>query len=473
MKWDMSEPVRADKHFPWYLPSINEIFSSAISKSALEHRGKEAPNSLPVPGQLNFLLKDSFFYYPRCMYSAGMAEHDLEKSKKVDASVRSRDPLNTFILADSGGYQVITGRLDIDWDDPDNRLEKNLRWQEDMVTVGMYLEIPIHVHKTEYFEKADKKGEYKNKKGEPVSRIPNRFFNDKAQVLAKTEKSFEYFQENKSGKIDFLLPLHGGNAGEAIEWYEQFKRFDHIGYAVGGILAKDYTELISLIDYINRDGGFKDDKGQYFHVFGRGTATPAIAFTVLQAVMNKHCNDRLRVTFDASSPVSQGGTGKVYNDFQLLPDKYIASHDMKSFYERCKKLDEDEPYPYCESAVLEQMPIKDIFYSGGRSNYNMDALAYAIISSHNVFVHVRGLYNSLQRVMVDHRLLVEMLGKSDGSEVLKPYVSWDRVKKLEDAAAFYYSMLACSDALLAEPEHYLARLAADGYREGLFKGAMS
>ncbi|SVD53216.1 uncharacterized protein METZ01_LOCUS406070, partial [marine metagenome] len=64
---------------------------------------------------LNFLKQDAYFHYPYGLYSAGHAHLKIEQSNKEEAMVQQRDQSNTMILGDSGGFQIATGVLKMDW----------------------------------------------------------------------------------------------------------------------------------------------------------------------------------------------------------------------------------------------------------------------------------------------------------------------------------------------------------------------
>jgi len=397
------------------------------------------------PQKLNFLLPDSYFYYPRALYSVGSAELDLEKNRKLDKSVMSRDPLNTWILADCGGYQAKSDELKIDYKYPDDYLEKNLRWQEDIADVGMYLEIPIEIADMEYFEKKSKTGKFKNEKGENTARWDNRFYNRKSALLEFTEQCFDFFDKNKSEDFKMCMPIHGRTIDEAIEWYERFKKYDHCGYAFGGALSVDITNLCYLADHIKRDGGFENGRGELLHIFGVGHARAMIAYTVLMTVLRKHCNPDLQLTIDASSPGLQAAKfGQVYNDFSVDPDKYLTSPNTMRFQDAIKNLNPEMHYPYAgNSPVFQNIKVKD-FLSDKKSG-KPDALTSQIVTANNIYMHITSLYFVMERTFRDVEILTNKLNEKSfmGQDFNEYLINEDFTIKEDAAASFLYLRSMC------------------------------
>ena len=60
--------------------------------------------------------KDTYFHYPYGLYSAGHAHLDIDKSHADEPMIQERDR-NTVkvILGDSGGFQIATGVMKLDW----------------------------------------------------------------------------------------------------------------------------------------------------------------------------------------------------------------------------------------------------------------------------------------------------------------------------------------------------------------------
>jgi hypothetical protein len=468
--WDLSEPVRKDRPFPWYLPSINKMFVTPCSTPADKQRKGVHLKSLPDTGQLSFLLKDSFFYYPNALYSAGVAEWDIGKSKINDKAVLKRDRLNTFMLADSAGYQVSTDALPIDWDKPEKTMEPILRWQEHMADVGMYLDIPSRLRNVETFEK-------KNKAGEIVKSTSNRFFGDQSGILQRSVDNYEFFASLKP-KIKMLKPIQGETIDEVIDWYKAVKHIPCCGYAFASPMTKNYGNLLAAIDYIWRDGGFDEGQDKYLHIFGRGSPSDGVALTALMWALRQFVSPDIRVTFDSSSPVlASGRYGQVLKNATYLPDGNIPSQPMDSFCKQAKDVNRDLPFPYAHSPVLNVIPLKEIFRAKVLSketgaDREMDGLSYSIISSHNIFVLLQTIYTTLNKVLLDYAYLSEQIDDrlAGKRELLDPHVDWDNLG-WENPGPLFYELLAQTKAVLNLDTHDKARNWIDKNRGTIFNKA--
>ena len=76
-----------------------------------------------MPGQttmenLNWLnAQESLFPYRWSLYSAGHADIDITKDSPKEDMIRNRDT-NSFLLGDSGGFQIAKGVWEGDWANP-------------------------------------------------------------------------------------------------------------------------------------------------------------------------------------------------------------------------------------------------------------------------------------------------------------------------------------------------------------------
>ena len=450
-KWDLSEPVRKDSSLPWYLPSINSMFAKPMGMTTKALRPGNIPKTLPDPEKLNFLLPSSFYYYPACLYSAGVADLDIASSRKTDRSILRRDRSNTFIMADSGGYQVATNKLEIDWKNPESTLERILDWQQHMCNVGMHLEIPVR-----------------------ASRIEESVFHGRRDAcIEQSKQNFEFFEKTKRDDFELIIPIHGDDIAEAINWYEEVKNFDGCGWAVGGQLGEDYATLLLLIHHIHKDGGFSGKRGQYFHLFGKGTGKAGIVASVLQYTMRRMGAENIRVTFDASSPVKMGGRfANVYEEPTFAPAEQIPRQQMNSFSEGIKGLNQSRPYPYAKSAVLDDINVEDILNLLSNSKYGMDGLAYSVLASHNVCVAVQTIYGTLHRAHTELQMVSEQLSDQKASgKPMKPYVSWDDALTNNDVGAWMYTLIAATGEVLAQLRTEEAIIMAQGKWKELFNTA--
>ncbi|MGB0683713.1 MAG: hypothetical protein ACPGOV_13450 [Magnetovibrionaceae bacterium] len=451
-EWDLSRPVHKDSHLPWYLPSINKMVARPMGRTVREMRPGNNPQSFPDPEKLNFLLKSGFFYYPRCLYSAGVAELDIPTSQTNDRSILSRDKTNTFIMTDSGGYQAAVDTLKIDWKDPEPTLLKILRWQEHMANVGMHLDVPIGACRQEN----------------------SHFYQNRNGCLEQSKANFEFFEAHRSKDFPLITPIHGASIAEAINWYEAVKKHPCCGWAVGGHLTQDYGTTLLLLDHIIRDGGFQGERGQFFHIFGKGTGKHGIVATVLQTALRRYANDETIVTFDSSSPIKMGGRfAKVFKEPVFKPNEQIIAQDMDQFCEAIDDLNPKKPYPYCYSPVLEGIAVEDILNPLSKSKYGMDGLAYAILAVHNTFIAVQSVYQTIHNALAEFELITQQLQEAKKSEKqIDPFVSWSDIHSKGDVGAWLYTLIVATNEVFSQANHDAAAIAATIKWKDLFAEAL-
>ena len=111
-----------NKDYAVFLPSISTFYSTIVSKEQNEPGKSVPPERVPAGFEsgiegLNFLnKKDAYFYYPYALYSAGHAQLDLSKTDTMESMIQKRDRKDTFILGDSGGFQIAKGVIKFDWE---------------------------------------------------------------------------------------------------------------------------------------------------------------------------------------------------------------------------------------------------------------------------------------------------------------------------------------------------------------------
>ena len=110
----------SNKDYAVFLPSISGFYQGFISKE-MNGQGIEADR---VPAGfdkgisgMNFLDQhNSYFKYKWGLYSAGHAQLNTVKSDTEEAMVQKRNRDETFILGDSGGFQIAKGVIKLDWE---------------------------------------------------------------------------------------------------------------------------------------------------------------------------------------------------------------------------------------------------------------------------------------------------------------------------------------------------------------------
>ena len=136
MKTNLTEE---QKDFSRFLPALSGFYATYVGKQQSAEYVKKS--RIPANFQngvesLNYLNeKEGAFSYKWSLYSAGHAELDTQKDSPKEAMIRERDRNNTWVLGDSGGFQIGKGVWEGDWKDPNcPKAQKTrdgvLRWMD-------------------------------------------------------------------------------------------------------------------------------------------------------------------------------------------------------------------------------------------------------------------------------------------------------------------------------------------------------
>ena len=134
-----------------FLPAVSSFFISGLGKQ------REGENYFPkerIPPsfngdveKLNFLNSSQGLYtYKWGLYSAGHANLDVTKDDPSESIIREREE-GTFMLGDSGGFQILKCQWPADWKDPNcpramKKRKEVLTWMDTYMDYGMCLDIP-------------------------------------------------------------------------------------------------------------------------------------------------------------------------------------------------------------------------------------------------------------------------------------------------------------------------------------------
>jgi len=169
------------------------------------------PQGLPhgVEG-LNWLAPEGLWQYKWSLHSAGHASLDLEKDLYREDMYRVRNRETSWLLGDSGGFQIGKGKWEGDWRagsgcaQAQKKREGVLRWMDKFMDYGMILDIPAWVDRSPEGSAASKISSYQ-------------------EAADGTKYNNEYFIKNRTGDCKFLNVLQGENFAQADDWYAQMK----------------------------------------------------------------------------------------------------------------------------------------------------------------------------------------------------------------------------------------------------------
>ena len=344
---------KLQRDYAMYLPAISKGYADGVVK--------QLRRPVPIkPKDLDFFdTGTGLFYLPSALYSAGQAG----LTSKSTSSVYQRDRAKTFLLGDSGGFQIIEGTLKIGGKVVKKPGDKErgtiLRWLEKHCDWAMTLDVP------------------------PAALdFPTSGYSRFRDCLADTLYHLLHFQKHREGDVKLLNCLHGRNQDECDLWYNAVRDFPFEGWAFGsGYKENPHLVLHRLLSM--RDEGTLKDK-ERLHFLGQGGLSIACVLTSIQRALRQHINPKVCVTFDTSSPFTQAINCQVYSGYVLSPKAFSISKERMP--DSASYVGSDIPFPW-RSPIGERLTLGDLCAkrNGARA---WDSLTDHMMMNHNVFVQM-------------------------------------------------------------------------------------
>jgi hypothetical protein len=423
-----------------FLPAISGFYATFIGKQRNEHYVDPArfPAGLTDMEQMNWLnSQKALFPYRWSLYSGGHANLDLNKQDWSEDMVRNREP-GTFILGDSGGFQIAKGLWEGDWkansgcDKAQKKRELILNWLDTVADYGMILDIPTWV--------------IHDKKASAACQITTL-----QEAVDATKFNNEYFMQHRkgvrNGGAKFLNVLQGDNHTSADQWYETMKEYcdpvqypdTHFdGWSMGGQNMCDVHLVLRRLVALRYDNLLQQGVHDWMHFLGTSKLEWAVLLTVIQRAVRKYVNPAFTISFDCASPFLATANGQVYFENVFEHDskwsyRMAPSADDKKYSTDTRKWSDgvvaDGIYPRWEDSPLSNMlKMKDIcIYNAGvpkagvtitEENFrdpemydvlpsinkngkwgktSWDSFSYALLMGHNVWMHLTAVQEANRR----------------------------------------------------------------------------
>ena len=401
-----------------FLPALSTFYVNTTGH-AINSEGSNDPKVLPerLPDALDGTARNMDFLDPLsnlwsyrwCLHSAGHSSLDLKDTPR-ERMYRKRDRNTSFVLGDSGGFQIGKGKWEGDWKagsgcpKAQKKRDGVLKWMDEFMDYGMILDVPAWLARSPEGAKAAQISSYQ-------------------EAADGTAFNNEYFIKNRDGRCKFLNVLQGENHTQADDWYEQMKKFNdpkvypdaHFdGYAMGGQNACDIHLILKRLVTLMHDGLLEKGLHDWMHVLGTGKLEWAGVLTAVQRGVRKQYNENFTISFDCASPFLAVSNGQQYThykhpkndkwgyimenapdnrDFKL--DPAIANETWDNY---CSKLYD----VWMPSPLSEKLTVKDICtYAPGETNKigqvgktSWDSFSYTLLMNHSIYTHIRSVQES-------------------------------------------------------------------------------
>ena len=444
--------------YAYFLPATSGFYSTFIGKQRYGNYVDPAripPSLANGVESLNYLNPDKgAFYFDHCLYSAGHANLDLTKPDETEDMFRNRDRSTSWVLGDSGGFQIGKGVWEGEWRDPtgpevaamwaevnakgvelvpqvhptgDPKTDKNgnpkytkidhpklyqarldaaqkkreqvLTWMDTLMDYGMVLDIPAWVERSPAGRKATGIESYQ-------------------QAVNATRFNNEYFIKHRNGNCKFLNVLQGETHEQADDWYQQVKDFCDTkvygakafnGWGMGGQNMCDIHLVLKRLVALRFDGLLEQGQHDWMHFLGTSKLEWAVLLTDIQRAVRKYHNPDFTISFDCASPFLATANGQIYINTETEDrTKWVyrmqASADDKKYATDSRLFKDavlqDGVFEKFESSpIIDQMQMKEIcIYAPGDLNKNgkegatsWDSFSYALMMGHNVWMHLNAV----------------------------------------------------------------------------------
>ena len=432
-----------------FLPAISGFYATFIGKQRVSNNYVDPtrmPQALQDMEQFNWLnSQQALFPYKWSLYSGGHANLDLTKEDASEDMIRAREP-GTFMLGDSGGFQIAKGLWEGEWRDP-NSVEvkqklKDLAAQGTMTITnskGKSTTIDTLREYQKLLDAAQKKRDTVLKWLDGIADygmildIPTWVIHDKKasqacgittleEAVAATKFNNEYFMKHRKGKnaggAKFLNVLQGDNHTSADAWYDIMKEYcdpvkypdTHFdGWAMGGQNMCDIHLVLKRLIALRYDNLLQEGVHDWMHFLGTSKLEWALLLTDIQRAVRRHVNPAFTISFDCASPFLATANGQMYHQIDL-PHDGKWSYKMKPSADDKKYATDTRPFGqallqdgifdhFDESPISQHLQMKDVcIYKPGDLNKNgkegktsWDSFSYALMMGHNVWTHIESV----------------------------------------------------------------------------------
>ena len=457
------------KDYAVFLPATSGFYATFIGKQ--RYGNYVDPARIPASftnsvESLNYLEPNKgLFHYHWCLYSAGHANLDLNKPDETEDMFRNRNRSTSWVLGDSGGFQIGKGVWEADWKDPNcpkaqKKRSQVLAWMDTLMDYGMILDIPAWVARSPAGQKATGITTY-------------------AEAVQGTYINNDYFIKNRNGNCKFLNVLQGENHADAEDWYQRMKHYcdpkqfsNHFnGWAMGGQNMCDVHLVLKRLVALRFDGLLEKGQQDWMHFLGTSKLEWATLLTDIQRAVRKYHNENFTISFDCASPFLATANGQIYIQTELQDRtkwvyRMVPSADDKKYYQDTRLFKDaviqDSIFKNFESSpIIDQVQIKDVCIYGPTSTNKLgkigktswDSFSYAIQMGHNVWSHINAVQRANQEYDLGHTpamLVQERFDRVFFKDVVNEiFATSDRGKAealIEDYNKFWISIIGTRGA---------------------------
>jgi len=311
----MAENLNTEaEKYALYFPSVQIASAKRMVNTDILRDGA-APKRL-CGTDFNYLKPDNkYWHYRYCLATA-------EQYKgKHDNAISDRHA-STFVMGDSGGYQIGTGAFadTASWwqyqNQPETIMalwrsstirEEVLRWQQSQCDIAMTMDMPLWAMQ-EWASDS------------PFHKLTRQ------QLTELTVENLEYIKDyRRVGSCQLLNVLQGDNDDDEDYWYNAVRHYGFEGWAFAGGVGRrgGIRNSVRMFLRLAEDGLLKPPYN-WVHMLGLSIMTWCPILTQIQKCVREKHNSKFTISFDSSGAYQQAGKFSQY----FVPNTFGS--DLKS-----------------------------------------------------------------------------------------------------------------------------------------------
>lgn len=359
-----------------YLPAVNDSFAAETIKS---HQ-RALPAGLEIEDLIFWNRKNKLWHYSHILHSVGL--HKV--GSQPDNAVTRAGKTDCFVLGDSAGYQIGTGKLKgyqslragMSSDDAKST------WAG-AYSVRSWIVDWLELH-TDYAMTIDMPLWATLPKG-----AASPFHQCSPQLLtAMTVDNLKFIDIHRQGRTRWLNVVQGLDEQNTLAWWNAVKWFECSGYALAGAagVKGGIANVLRTVLMMRDDGAFESGR-DWIHVLGVSTPKWAILLTAIQRALRLNANPKLQISYDSATPFQAAG---IREEVAVSPSYSSRPSDWAIRFETVPQsatlAGSTEPFPYT-SPLGDKLCLGDLNVRGGAwTERSFDTVSNLLLCNHNCWV---------------------------------------------------------------------------------------
>jgi hypothetical protein len=359
-----------------YLPAVNDSFAAETIKS---HQ-RALPAGLEIEDLIFWNRNNKLWHYSHILHSVGL--HKV--GSQPDNAVTRAGQTDCFVLGDSAGYQIGTGKLK-----GYQSLHAGMSSDEAKTTwagaysVRSWIVDWLELH-TDYAMTIDMPLWATLPKG-----AASPFHQCSPQLLtAMTVDNLKFIDTHKQGRTRWLNVIQGLDEQTTVAWWNAVKWFDCSGYALAGAagVKGGIANVLRTVLMMRDDGAFETGH-DWLHVLGVSTPKWAILLTAIQRALRHVVNPKLQISYDSATPFQAAG---IREEVAVMPKYSSRPGDWAIRFETVAQSStlagSTAPFPY-SSPLGDILTLGDLNVRGGAwTERSFDTVSNLLLCNHNCWV---------------------------------------------------------------------------------------